>query len=119
VPSPPSADEVRERAQGISRPGIDTSGGGSTSAGAVVLLYSQGTLAGSLEIIVPINGVNVQVAFFGPALVANPPQTINGTNSAAGWRTIISASSKGSNWRNIQIFNASNVLVANFDIRIS
>jgi hypothetical protein len=78
-----------------------------------------GSLAGSVEIYVPINGVNVQLAFFGPNLVANPPQTIIGTNSAAGWRTVISASSKGSNWRNIQIFNASNTLVANFDIKIS
>ncbi|MBI5080633.1 MAG: hypothetical protein HZB17_04920 [Chloroflexi bacterium] len=116
---PPSADEVRERAQGISRPGIDTSGGGSNTVGATVLLYSQGTLAGSVEIIVPINGINVQVAFFGPNLVAAPPQTINGINGATGWRTVLSASSKGSNWRNIQIFNASNTLVANFDIKVS
>lgn len=116
---PPSADEVRERAQGISRPGVDTSGGGSNSVGATVLLYSQGTLAGSVEIIVPINGVNVQVAFIGSNLVATPPQTINGINGATGWRTVISASSKGSNWRNIQIFNASNTLVANFDIKVS
>lgn len=118
-PSPPSADEVRERAQGISRPGIDTSCGGSNTVGAVVLLHSQGTLAGSIEIIVPINGVNVQVAFIGSNLVATPPQTINGINGATGWRTVISASCKGSNWRNIQIFNTSNVLVANFDINIS
>jgi hypothetical protein len=116
----PSADEVRERALGIFRTGAS---GGSNGIGAVTFLWkSTATLAGSIDIWIPINGTYVQVSFFGSNLVADSATsavTLPGVGPAAGWTTTMSPSSLGANYRTIEIKNPAGVTVAKYDVKIN
>lgn len=104
-PAPQSEEEKAEQAQGIYRNYYGT---------ATVFLHTLGANAGSVEIHYAGAG---QVAFFGPDLVKNLPQSITKVIGADTWVTTLTPSPLGNNYIHVTI-TKNGVKVGEFDAKV-
>lgn len=101
----------REIAAGI----IRITGCVPVSGGAILFSHR----SGSIETYYLVNNQFIQLAWFGPSEVqTSGSSAVSLTSPISGYRTVFSPSSQGSNYRSVEIFNASGASVSKFEFKL-